>query len=48
MAAQLGLVADPTDELDTWPPLHRVRPAGTWGIYSPGLRQAQPFDGLTS
>jgi hypothetical protein len=34
------------DHLDFSPPVRVLRPAGTWGIYSPGLRKAEPFDGL--
>lgn len=37
---------DGFDDVDTWPPCRRIVPAGTWGIFAPGLRQAQPFDGL--
>lgn len=36
------------DHVDTMPRCVRVRPAGTWGIFSPGLRRAEPFDGLTA
>lgn len=35
------------DEIDMFPPRRRVLPAGTWGVFTPGLRRAQPFDGLT-
>lgn len=34
------------DFLDFSPLVRTIRPAGTWGIYSPGLRKAGPFDWL--
>jgi hypothetical protein len=34
------------DERDIWPVERRYVPAGLWGINKPGLRHAQPFDGL--
>lgn len=48
VAVKLGLVADDADELDAWPAVRRIRPAGTWGVFTPGLRRAGPFDGLTA
>lgn len=37
---------DPEDEPDDWPVQRVVKPVGTWGIQSRGLRHAQPWDGL--
>ena len=34
------------DEVDTMPAKRIIRPVGTWGIKSTGLRHAGPFDGL--
>jgi len=34
------------DEIDTMPIKRIIRPAGTWGIKTQGLRRADPFDGL--
>ena len=39
---------NPDDERDTWPAERRYLPAGLWGINQPGLRHAQPFDGLAA
>lgn len=41
--------SDPAfDSIDTWPVRRRFRPAHSWGIRTPGLRRAHPFDGLLS
>jgi hypothetical protein len=34
------------DDFDSWPIERRFIPAGLWGIRTPGLRKAHPFDGL--
>jgi hypothetical protein len=34
------------DDLDDFPPRRRYLTAGTWGIKTPGLRRAHPFEGL--
>ena len=39
---------DPDDEPDAWPVYRVIKPAGCWGIKKPGLRHAQPFDGLAA
>lgn len=46
VAVHIGLVEDPDDVLDDYPVRQVVRPAGSWGIFRPGLRRAGPFDGL--
>lgn len=34
------------DEIDRFPLVRRWLPVGSWGITTPGLRRATPFDGL--
>lgn len=40
------LASERYDHLDLLPRRVSIVPAGAWGIYTPGLRHAQPFDGL--
>jgi hypothetical protein len=44
------LIAQPNgfdpDEVDIMPVKRIIRPAGTWGIKTQGLRHADPFDWL--
>lgn len=35
-----------SDEVDKYPLIRIFRPVGSWGLTKPGLRKAQPFDGL--
>jgi hypothetical protein len=45
-AIKHGIATGDVDDLDDFPPRRRYLTAGTWGIKTPGLRRAHPFEGL--